>query len=93
MTFKPGLSRNVELALCFVRSRAELATAVACWCSTIWIVFPKKSGQYKVDFNRNDVRAAGLSAGLVDYKLCSVDDDWSGLKFTRRSAEKSPATS
>ena len=37
--------------------------------------------------------AAGLSAGLVDYKICSVDDDWSGLKFTRRSAEKSPATS
>jgi hypothetical protein len=37
-----------------------------------------------VDFNQNDVRAAGLAAGLVDYKVCAVDADWSGLKFTHK---------
>jgi hypothetical protein len=37
-----------------------------------------------VDFNQNDVRAAGLTVGLVDYKVCAVDADWSGLKFTQK---------
>jgi hypothetical protein len=37
-----------------------------------------------VDFKQNDVRAAGLAAGLVDYKVCAVDADWSGLKFARK---------
>jgi 6-phosphofructokinase 1 len=42
--------------------------------------------RYKVDFNQNDVRRAGLAAGLVDYKVCAVDSDWSGLKFARKQA-------
>ena len=52
--------------------------------SSAWIVHPKQAGRYKVGFNQNDVRSAGLAAGLVDYKVCSVDADWSGLKFARK---------
>jgi hypothetical protein len=36
------------------------------------------------DLDGNVVRTAGLAAGWVDYKVCSVDDTWSGLAFKRR---------
>jgi hypothetical protein len=54
-------------------------------CS-VWIIHPKQTSRFKVDFNQNDVRAAGLEAGLVDYKVCAVDADWSGLKFARKKS-------
>lgn len=83
------LNRQAELALWFVRSRRELdetdymSARLPQGCS-IWIIYPKKAGRYKVDFNENDVRNAGLAAGLVDYKVCAVDADWTGLKFARK---------
>ena len=52
--------------------------------ASLWIVYPKRSGRYSADFTLTDVRAAALSVGLVDYKICAVDDDWTGLKFARR---------
>jgi len=48
----------------------------------VWVVHPK--ARLKPDFNQNDARDAGLAVGLVDYKVCSVDEDWSGLKFAWR---------
>ncbi|MGP8247302.1 MAG: DUF3052 domain-containing protein, partial [Bryobacteraceae bacterium] len=78
------------LALWFVRSRRELESETGYLSArlpegcALWIVHPKRSGRYKVDFNQNDVRAAGLANGLVDFKVCSVDADWSGLKFARK---------
>jgi hypothetical protein len=85
-----GLTSRTKLTIWFVRSRHELesntdliATRLA-EGSSIWIVHPKQAGRYRTDFNQNDVRAAGLAAGLVDYKVCAVDADWSGLKFSRK---------
>ena len=49
-----------------------------------WIIYPKRAGRYKVDFNENHVREAGLTAGFVDYKVCSIDNVWSALKFSWR---------
>jgi hypothetical protein len=84
------VSAETKLMLWFVRSSHELAHAFEIagarmlpGCS-LWIIYPKKAGRYKVDFNQNDVRAVGLTAGLVDYKICAVDADWSGMKFARR---------
>jgi len=84
------MSNRTNLALWFVRSRqelekdTELLSARLPESASIWIIHPKKTGRYRVDFNQNDVRAAGLAAGLVDYKVCAVDEDWSGLKFVRQ---------
>jgi CheY-like chemotaxis protein len=50
----------------------------------IWIIWPKKSSGAGSDLNQITVRAKGLAAGLVDYKVCSVDETWSGLLFARR---------
>jgi CheY-like chemotaxis protein len=50
----------------------------------LWIVWPKKDGPLSADLTQPIVRAAGLSEGLVDYKICSIDDTWSALLFTKR---------
>lgn len=50
--------------------------------ASAWIVRPKQ--HLKPGFNENDVREGGLARGLVDYKICSVDEQWSGMKFARR---------
>jgi hypothetical protein len=50
----------------------------------IWVISPKKNGPRAADLSQNDIRAACLAAGLVDYKVCAVDAVWSGLLFTRR---------
>ncbi|MDZ7778557.1 MAG: DUF3052 family protein [Gemmatimonadota bacterium] len=47
----------------------------------IWVSWPKKASGVETDVNGNVVRDAGLGAGLVDIKICAVDDTWSGLKF------------
>lgn len=50
----------------------------------IWVVWPKKSSGVSSDLSQPVVRAAGLAAGLVDYKVCSVDQTWTGLCFRWR---------
>ena len=52
--------------------------------SSIWIVYPKRSGRLRSDVGEPDVRQSGLELGLVDYKICAVDADWTGMKFARR---------
>ena len=51
---------------------------------TLWLVWPKKASGVKSDLDGNVVRTTGLAAGWVDFKVCSVDDTWSGLAFKRR---------
>ena len=90
LEFQNAITRQTTLAIWFVRSRHELDEDTGYMSarlpegSSLWIVHPKQTGRYKVDFNQNDVRRAGLAAGLVDYKVCAVDSDWSGLKFARK---------
>jgi len=50
----------------------------------VWISWPKQSSRIPTDINENIVREAGLKNGLVDIKVCAVDEIWSGLKFTHR---------
>jgi hypothetical protein len=89
VTLQTRVTKETRLAIWFLRSRRELdvtadylGARLQGGCSA-WVVYPKQTGSYKVDFNLNDVRATMLEAGLVDYKICSVDADWTGLKFTR----------
>jgi CheY-like chemotaxis protein len=51
---------------------------------TLWLAWPKKASGVKSDVDGNVVRTTGLSAGWVDFKVCSIDDTWSGLAFKRR---------
>ena len=82
-------SAATGLALWFVRSRRELARGLARTVQLgarmpVWVVSPKKTGPLASDVSQNDIRAACLKRGLVDYKVCAVDSTWSGLLFRRR---------
>lgn len=84
------ITARTKLVLWFVRAAHEIAAAFELASARmpegchLWIIYPKKAGRYRVDFNQNDIRLTGLDAGLVDYKICAVDADWSGMKFARR---------
>jgi len=54
----------------------------------LWISWPKKGSGLDSDLNENVVREIGLSQGLVDVKVCAVDEVWSGLKFVRRIRDR-----
>lgn len=55
---------------------------------TLWISWPKGASKIKTDVNENIVREIGLRNGLVDVKVCAVDDTWSGLKFMFRLKDR-----
>ncbi len=52
--------------------------------ASLWICWPKKTSRKKSDLSQAIVRHIGLDIGLVDYKVCSIDETWSGLKFIKR---------
>lgn len=47
----------------------------------IWLSWPKKASGVRSDLDESRVRKMGLDSGLVDIKICAVDETWSGLKF------------
>jgi hypothetical protein len=47
----------------------------------LWISWPKKASRVKTDLSENEIRNFALQNGLVDVKVCAVDDVWSGLKL------------
>jgi hypothetical protein len=54
----------------------------------IWASWPKKSSGVVTDLDDNTVRTLALEIGLVDVKVCAVDDTWSGLKLVRRLRDR-----
>jgi hypothetical protein len=54
----------------------------------LWISWPKKSSKVETDLDENIIRDFGLENGLVDVKVCAVDDVWSGLKFVYRVKDR-----
>jgi hypothetical protein len=54
----------------------------------LWMCWPKKSSGLQTDLTEADVRTIGLDGGLVDNKVCAVDETWSGLRFVRRLSDR-----
>ena len=78
---------NADLVLWFVRSRRQLERGLERYRELdmpVWMIWPKQASGVRTDLTQNVVRKAGLAAGLVDYKVCAVDETWSGLLFRRR---------
>lgn len=88
VTFTAKPDPNVDLFLCFARNARELQAHLlalrAVDRQTAWLAWPKKASGVKSDLDGNVVRTTGLAAGWVDFKVCSLDDTWSGLAFKRR---------
>jgi len=55
----------------------------------LWVSWPKKSSGVATDLTEDVVRAVALAGGLVDVKVCAVDEVWSGLKLVRRLKDRS----
>jgi hypothetical protein len=54
----------------------------------LWIAWPKRASGVATDLNENVVRELGLAAGLVDNKVCAIDEVWSGLRFVYRLRDR-----
>ena len=93
VTLQDGLANPCDLAIWFVRSLDELKQNMeqmtdAAGDIPLWIAWEKKSsrlvGQSESGVTQTVVRKAGLAANWVDYKICAIDEQWSGLLFRRR---------
>ncbi len=78
----------------FAKCRAELENDIKRLRSEIeengmiWISWYKKSAKIETDLNENIIRDIALNNGLVDVKVCSVDEVWSGLKLVIRVKDR-----
>jgi len=54
----------------------------------LWVSWPKRSSKVETDLDENIIRDYGLLQGLVDVKVCAVDEVWSGLKFVVRLKDR-----
>lgn len=54
----------------------------------VWVSWPKKASGVATDVDEAYVRRSGLRIGLVDVKICAVDQTWSGLKFVYRLKDR-----
>jgi len=89
-TLRRGLRGRHDLIIWFVRRAAGLEADIERVAGLLgrdglWICWPKKSSGSASDLSHGVVQRCGLAAGLMDYKICSVDETWSALRFTRRS--------
>jgi CheY-like chemotaxis protein len=90
---REGIISDCDISIWFTRSQDELingieATTTSLDRGPIWIAWPKKASGVVTDLSQQIVRQAGLNAGLVDYKICSIDKTWSGLLFSKRGTRK-----
>jgi hypothetical protein len=73
------ITRRAELEAELPRLRARMAPACG-----LWIAWPKRSSGLPTDMTDQVVRDVALPTGLVDNKVCAIDDTWSGLRLVIR---------
>ncbi|HUL70672.1 MAG TPA: hypothetical protein VLT17_10625 [Gemmatimonadales bacterium] len=89
VTLRAGARGRCDQAIWFVRSARELRQGIERVGrfpgeGGLWIAWVKQASQLRTDVTEAMVREAGLANGLVDFKICAIDGDWSGLRFARR---------
>jgi hypothetical protein len=84
---------SCDFLLWFVRTEKELVSALPKWKKAaadgvrVWVAWPKKTSALATDLGAERVRTAPHAHGLVDFKICAIDDDWSGMCFALRRAK------
>jgi hypothetical protein len=85
---------TLDFAMLFVKSQSDMRKRFARLRDRLesngmlWVAWPKKTSGVETDLTEGIVREFGLESGLVDVKVCAVDDTWSGLKFMRRLKDR-----
>jgi hypothetical protein len=94
VTLVTGVRSRRDVVVHFVRQRRELESKLAALTKavfpdgSIWIAWPKKAAAKQLgiatDITEDTVREVALPTGLVDNKVCAIDDTWSGLRLVVR---------
>jgi hypothetical protein len=87
---------KLDVIVYFVTRRAELSRRFAGFARALepdgglWVAWPKKTSGVATDLVFDAVQGVGLGEGLVDNKVCAIDDTWSGLRFVHRLENRPP---
>ena len=85
---------DLDLAMLFVTERRELERGLASLhprlqpAGMIWVAWPKRASKVPADVTDDVVRDVALPRGLVDVKVCAIDEVWSGLKLVIRKERR-----
>jgi hypothetical protein len=89
-----GGTKPIDCVILFADEARTLESRIARWAKRLtpagmlWVAWPKKASKVVTDVTEALVRNTGLDSGLVDVKICAVNDVWSGLKFVRRLKDR-----
>jgi hypothetical protein len=92
------VSAATDVIHLFATQRAQLARALKSTLSkmrpdaVLWVSWPKKTSGVATEITEDTIRELALPLGLVDVKVCAVDDTWSGLKLVVRRSARAPGT-
>jgi hypothetical protein len=87
----------LDVVVAFVLRRSELERRLPALRAALdpagglWVAWPKRASGVATDVNENVVRELGLAAGLVDNKVCAIDEVWSGLRLVYRLRDRPAA--
>lgn len=90
---QPG-GGTCDVIVCFVTELAEVESRFLelkprlAMNGGLWIAWPKRRKGFEPQVSENQVRDLGLAAGLVDNKVCAIDDTWSALRFVYRVKDR-----
>ncbi|MBX7502608.1 DUF3052 domain-containing protein [Qipengyuania sp. YG27] len=90
LIFVAGPEERPDAAHIFVTERSAMEAKLAALRETmardghVWVSWPKKASKVPTDITEDTIREVCLPLGLVDTKVCAVDDVWSGLKLVIR---------
>lgn len=93
-TVSPRLRGEVDIVHLFVTEKSGLRSKLKRSMreipsdGMIWVSWPKRASGVATDMTEDEVRAAALPLGLVDIKVCAVDETWSGLKLVIRKENR-----
>ncbi len=94
VTFRNSLRGNADIVIAFFTERSRLKAKLPALTKAIypdaglWLAWPKKTSGVETDITGTDIRELGLAAGVVDIKVCAIDDTWSGHRFAHRVADR-----
>lgn len=88
-----GRPAGADVTILFVRRAAELDRVAVLaggleGARALWVCWPRRAAGHDSDVTDQLVRGAGLAAGVVDVKVASVGEDWSGIRFVLRVADR-----
>jgi Protein of unknown function (DUF3052) len=91
---RSSLRGTLDVIVAFYREQSALARRLPALrgvlqpAGALWIAWPKRASGVQTDVSENVVRELGLAAGLVDNKVCAIDEVWSGLRLVYRLRDR-----